>query len=71
MVLKLKTSTPNIMIYGELGRMPMDCIIKSRALNYWCKLVNSKEDKICRIMYKLRMATIRKIGIRIFDQASE
>ena len=53
MLLKLKKSTPNIMIYGELGRMPMDCIIKSRVLNYWCRLVNSKEDKICHIMYKL------------------
>ena len=53
MLLKLKTSTQNIMSYGKLGRILMDCVIKNRVVNYWCKLVNSKEDKICHIMYKI------------------
>ncbi len=53
MMLKLKQSTPNVMVYGELGVLPVEQLIQARILNYWAKVVNSKSDRICHIMYNL------------------
>ena len=39
MALKLRSSTPNIMIYGETGRFPLEVLIKIRMINYWSRLV--------------------------------
>lgn len=52
-LLKLKNSTPNYMIYGELGIFPLEIDIKMRILSFWCKLVASKETKLSSISYKL------------------
>ena len=52
MILNLKQSTPNCMLHGELGVLPLSVTIKNRVLNYWSKLINSKEDKICNIFYR-------------------
>ena len=38
-ILKLKTSTPSHMIYGELCIFPITLEIRHRALTYWCKLI--------------------------------
>ena len=38
-LLGVKKSTPDFMIYGELGRYPLDISIKLRMINYWFKLV--------------------------------
>ena len=52
MMLNLKKCTSNIMIYGELGLLPLSEQIKCRVLNFWCKLLNSKNDKISCVLYK-------------------
>lgn len=42
-IFKLKRSTPNHMIYGELGIFPINIEIKARMLSFWAKLTeNSK-----------------------------
>ena len=53
LLLRLKTSTPNFMVYGELGRYPLDICIKSRILSYWTKLLNGKQSKLSTILYKM------------------
>ena len=52
-ILKLKKSTPNIMVYGEYGRYPLEIMVKMRMIKYWCKLLSGKNTKISCIMYKL------------------
>jgi len=52
-LLSMKKSTPNVMVFGELGVLPIENIIKCRVLNFWCNIVNSKSDKICNIVYRL------------------
>ena len=53
-LLKLKKSTPNVMVYGELGRYPMSVTIKTRMICYWYKLSRTKcEGKYSSILYKL------------------
>ena len=54
-VLNLKKSTPNCMIYGELGIKPVSQQAISRLLCFWGKLVfdaNVRPSKICNIVYK-------------------
>jgi hypothetical protein len=53
LIMNVKKSTPSVMVFGELGTLPIDCVIKCRVLNFWCKIINSKPDKVCNIMYKL------------------
>ena len=40
-ILKLRSSTPNYMICGELGRIPVDITIKLRMACFWNKLIQN------------------------------
>ena len=40
-ILGAKRSTPLYMIYGEHGRFPLVIYVKSRMINYWCRMLNS------------------------------
>ena len=53
LLLSLKTSTPSYMIYGELGRYPIDLDIKTRLISFWGRLNSGKETKLSYILYKL------------------
>jgi hypothetical protein len=46
LLLHLKSSTPSYMIYGELGRYPLEIDIKSRIISFWAKLLSGKLSKI-------------------------
>ena len=41
------------MIYGELGRYPLDIDIKLRNILYWAKLITGKDIKLSIISYGL------------------
>ena len=49
--LYVKKSTPNMMIYSELGRMPLIFKRKMKLIKYWLKLVNT-ENCILKELYK-------------------
>ena len=51
-ILHLKTSTPDYMVYGELGIMPLACEIKTRMVSYWGHLLMGNPDKINLKMYR-------------------
>ena len=53
LLLNVKKSTPDFMIYGELGRYPLEISIKLRIIKYWTKLVMGKEGKLPVLLYKL------------------
>ena len=40
-ILNVKTSTPNVMVYCELGRFPMLVTRKLRIFKYWIKVLNN------------------------------
>ena len=48
------------MVYGELNRKPISIHVKSRILNYWCKILNGKQSKLSCIMYKLMYSMSQK-----------
>ena len=51
-ILNVKKSTPNFMVYGELGRLPLEIQVKLRMVSFWSKLVHD-ENKLSSILYKL------------------
>jgi hypothetical protein len=53
LLLNLKTSTANCLVYGELGRFPLSVNIKQRMVSYWTKLISGKQTKLCSITYRL------------------
>ncbi len=50
-LLKLKSSTPSIFVYGELGRYPLDIEIKARMIKFWSKLITNNYN-LSSQMYK-------------------
>ena len=55
-ILNVKKSTPNCILYGELGRYPISIQIKSRMKGLWQKIVIGKLDKIAYRLYKILLA---------------
>ena len=53
MILNLKTSTPNYMIYGELDRYPVEIDINIIIISFQAKLICGKQSKISCIMHNL------------------
>ena len=52
-ILGIRTTTPNFMTYGELGRTPIDILcIKLRIVYFWNRLI-SNERKLNCILYKI------------------
>ena len=52
-LLVVKKSTANVMVYGELGRIPISVHVKSRILNYWFHIISASDAKLSCILYKL------------------
>ena len=52
-LLNMKKCTPNVMVLGELGRLPIEFYVKCRMLGFWHKLVTGNQNKISCILYKL------------------
>ena len=60
MLLAFKQSTPNIMIYAELGITPLSLSIQNRILNFCARIINGKPDKISVILQSLFLNFIRE-----------
>ncbi|MEW8542872.1 MAG: reverse transcriptase family protein, partial [Candidatus Thiodiazotropha sp.] len=50
-ITKSRSSTPMYMLYAELGRYPIEIIIKSRAIAFWNRLITGKQTKLSCILY--------------------
>ena len=49
-------------MYGELGRYPISISVKLRMVKFWCRLVNSNENKFSAILYKLLYINLNNYG---------
>jgi len=61
-LLRLKCSTPNFMVYGELGRYPIFVKVKLRMISFWCCLLDGNGQKISSLLYKLLYINYVKYG---------
>lgn len=53
-ILKVRSSTPNFLVYGELGRFPLETIVKQKMILFWNSLLTDS-NKLSHIMYKLML----------------
>ncbi|MCW4346540.1 MAG: reverse transcriptase domain-containing protein [Candidatus Thiodiazotropha endolucinida] len=53
MILNMKTSTPNCMVYGETGVFPIFIDIECRVIAFWAKLVTPNTWKLSSLMYDI------------------
>ena len=53
MLLNIKKSTPNYMVYCELGTTPLINVIKHRMINYWSRLAHNNDNRLNYILYNL------------------
>ena len=52
-ITKTKKSTPHYMLYAELGRYPIEIIIKVRMVGFWNRLGTSKQTKLSALLYNV------------------
>jgi hypothetical protein len=53
MLLKLHKSTPNCIVYGELGKRSLESVVSKRMISYWIKVTEGRSSKLSCIVYKL------------------
>jgi hypothetical protein len=52
-ILRLKQSTPTMMVFGETGKYPVSVSIKTRMLCFWFKLCGSQDcNKLSNLVYQ-------------------
>ena len=49
----MKSSTPNIMVYGETGTFPIKLDIYRRMISFWTKLTDLESNKLSSYMYTI------------------
>jgi len=49
-ILKVKQSTPYVMLYGDLGCVPLSISIKKRVIGYWYDIINCDNKFILNII---------------------
>ncbi len=53
-VLKVRTTTLNEFLYGELGRLPLRCIRHVRIVKYWFKILQSPDRRLISSLYLIQ-----------------
>ena len=56
-IIPARKSTPLYMVYGALGRYPIEITIKTRMINYSSRLINGKHNKLAFILYRKMRAS--------------
>jgi hypothetical protein len=59
-ILNVKSSTPNSIVYGETGVKPLSIDIKQRMISFWCKLVN--ERKLSSEIYSIVLSNFKYLN---------
>ena len=54
-LLGVSSRTTNVMVYGELGRMPLEIKIKTRIVSFWSKIITGKQTKLSNQTYRLML----------------
>ena len=52
-ILRMKSSTPLIMVYGEISLFSLEIQIKTSMIKFWAKILTGKNTKFSHKIYKL------------------
>ena len=53
MVLKLKQSKADVMVYGETGRFCLEYCAKKRIINFWSRILLGNDSKLSYSIYNI------------------
>ena len=65
-ILKLKKSTPNCMLYGELGVYKIDIAVKCRMISFWLKLATDDNENNFAVKMFYYLKSLHDEGIVYF-----
>ena len=54
-ILHLRPSTPTCMVYGEVGKLPLQVTIDKHMINYWIRLLNKDITSYASIIYTITL----------------
>ena len=52
-ILHLRPSTPSYMVYGAVGKLPLQVTIDKRIMSLWLRLLNKEESSLAYIVYMI------------------
>lgn len=61
-LLNVSNKSPKCMVYGELGRMPLQALIDQNVLNFWARILNANDKQISKILYNVTYR-LNKVGL--------
>ena len=54
-ILHLRPSTPSCMVYGEVGKLPLQVTVDKHMINYWIRLLNKDSASYASIIYTITL----------------
>ena len=54
-ILHLRPSTPSCMVYGEVGKLPLQVTVDKHMINYWIRLLNKDSTSYASIIYTITL----------------
>ena len=60
LILNVSNKSSTNIVFGDLDRYPVEFFIKQRTLNYWGRIIASKDHKISKILYQLAITLKKK-----------
>ena len=61
-IIHLRPSTPGCMVYGEVGKLPLQVTVDKDLISYWLRLLNKDESTLAHIIY------IIVLNLFVFDE---
>ena len=50
-IIHLSPSTPSCIVYGEVGKLPLQVTVDKQLITYWLRLLNKDESTLAHIIY--------------------
>ena len=57
---KLRPSTPNCMIYGEVGKLPQQTFVDKQLIVYWLRVLNKEVHTFAYMVYMIALNLFRR-----------
>ena len=61
--IKLRPSTPNCMIYGEVGKLPLQVSVDKQLIAYWFRVLNKDVHTFAYMVYRIALNFFAEMNI--------
>ena len=64
-ILHLRPSTPSCMVYGEVGKLPLQVTVDKQLISNWLRLLNKDESTLAHIIYIMVLTCLSVMNIKL------